>query len=158
MKLALCLLAPPLAFGGCEKKEFRETPAGTVRFADADVSIDIGSGWLRIDAVPEGMCSPTLAGKPGLIQVYWARSEFRTIDALIAQAKTSGGGEFGEERAFRSEAGIEGKYYSVAQHSQKSGESENRVTTIFVPTRSGRLLVLSLVGPDGSIHLSTREA
>src|SRR5262245_25960149 len=108
MKRLLSLLLAVAALTGCGKKEFRDAGAGIVRFADAGVSIDVGAGWLRIDAVPAGMCSPTLAGKPGLIQAYWARAEFPTIEAVIAQARKGAPGEATEDKEFRSDAGVQG--------------------------------------------------
>ena len=158
MKHTLCLLLSGLALIGCGKKEFLDAGAGSVRFADADVSIDVGTGWFRIDAVPEGMCSPSLAGKPGLIQAYWARPEFPTIEAVMAQAKKDASAEPTEEKEFRSDAGVQGKFYSVAKPPTKSGEAENRVTKIVVATRSGRLLIVDLIGPSGSLHEATRES
>ena len=158
MKRTLCLLFAWLTLMGCGKKDFRDAGAGSVRFAEAEVSIDVGPGWFRIDAVPEGMCSPTLAGKAGLIQAYWARPEFPTIEAIMAQAKKGASAEPTEEKEFRSDAGVQGKFYSVAKPPTKSDEAENRVTKIVVPTRSGRLLILDLIGPSGSIHETARES
>src|SRR5262245_61412711 len=113
--LYLLVFGLGIVLAGCGKKEFRDAGAGPVRFADSGVSIDVGTDWRRIDSVPEGMCSPTLAGKAGLIQAYWARPEFQSIDAIIAQAKKNAPGKAGEEKEFRSAAGVQGKSYSTPE-------------------------------------------
>jgi hypothetical protein len=158
MKALLPLLLVVAALAGCGKKQFRDAGAGNVLFAEADVSIGVGPGWLRIDAVPAGMCSPALAGQAGLIQAYWARPEFPNMEAIIAQAKTGALGESAEDKEFRSDAGVQGRYCSMAKTPTKPGAPETRVTKIVVPTRSGRLLILDLIGPNDATHQTTREA
>jgi hypothetical protein len=154
----LCILLTGLALISCGKKEYREAGGGHIHFSDPDISIDVGPDWLRIDAVPKDLCSPSLVGKAGILQTYWARAEFPDAEAVIAETKKRNPDSSFEEKEFRSTAGLQGKFCSFLRSPAKSNGQEIRISKIIVPTRSGRLLILDLIGPSGSIHETARGA
>jgi hypothetical protein len=143
---------------GCGKKGYRDAGDGRIHFAEPDISINVGPEWLQIDSVPKGFCSPSMVGKAGIIQTYWARAEFPDTEAIIAEVKKGNSDSSFKEREFRSTAGLQGKFCSFLRSPTKSNEPEIRTSKIIVPTHSGRLLILDLIGPNGSIHETARAA
>lgn len=156
MKLAiliLSLVAVVVVLVACKPKNGQVSlqDAGVVVFSGAGVSLDVGTGWQRIDISPGlPVCPPTLVGEAGMIRAMLFAGDRSDVNAAADSLRAAFEGNTGNvkdsfrQEEFKTDGGVQGVHLSYTSRSEKDGNvTDVRSHNYIVKNREGRCVSIS---------------
>src|SRR5439155_9287986 len=92
--IAFVLLSIVMMLMACKREnpQIASQDAGTVVFSEAGVSLDVGSGWRRIDMTPgPPVCTPTLVSEAGMVRAMLFAAELSDVQSAARSLRTASG-------------------------------------------------------------------
>lgn len=157
-RLILVLIVPVALLAACNRESPKNVASSTnaVVFREAAVSVDVGTGWKRIDYNPgPPNCTPTLSSSNGTVGAMLFGKEDTMQAAITALHQmfvnhTNSVKDSWHQVEFATASGIAGRHTSYIETKIKDGNKTLRQVHDFMFQRKdGRLISVTYMGPVG---------
>ena len=157
---AVLFFALAAVFIGCkrENKNLLPQASGVVIFPDAGVSIDVGTGWKRIDVNPGlPVCPPTLVGSAGIVRarlfapgISDMPAATNAVNAMFNDDNDADKNSFHQED-FTTGSGLRGQHIFYNERTGKNGSvTEMRSHRFIIQRQDGRCAAISYIATTNS--------
>jgi len=150
--LVFAILAIAVLFLGCKRGSSDISPqkSGVVTFSDAGVSIEVGTGWARVDKKDPGLpiCPPVLLGAAGTVNAMLFDPKILDMQAAanVMRLRFDHDGDAirdsYQQEAFTADGGLCGRHISYSETMEKDGRIEEMRCHIFIVQRQDRRCVI----------------